>query len=55
MVGGRLNMQIRDGGGWRPPRGRDRGRGLPLMKGLVDEVTLTPSAEGTSVELVWDL
>ena len=55
LVGGRLNMQIRDGGGWRPPRGRDRGRGLPLMKGLVDEVTLTPSAEGTSVELVWDL
>jgi serine phosphatase RsbU (regulator of sigma subunit)/anti-sigma regulatory factor (Ser/Thr protein kinase) len=55
IVGGRLNVQIRDGGGWRLPRGRDRGRGLPLMKGLVDEMKVTPSAGGTSVELVWDL
>ena len=45
----------RDGGRWRPPRGRERGRGLPLMKGLVDEMKVTPSAAGTSVELVWNL
>ena len=55
IVGGRLTMQIRDGGGWRPSRGRERGRGLQLMKGLVDEMTVTPSAAGTSVKLVWDL
>ena len=55
IVDGRLTMQLRDGGRWRPPRGRERGRGLPLMKGLVDEMKVTPSAAGTSVELVWNL
>ena len=55
IVHGRLTMQIRDGGSWRAPRGWERGRGLPLMKALVDEIKVTPSASGTSVELVWDL
>ncbi|MGH2596956.1 MAG: ATP-binding SpoIIE family protein phosphatase [Actinomycetota bacterium] len=55
IVDGRLTMQIRDGGSWRPPRGWERGRGLPLMKGLVDEIKVTPSAAGSSVELVWNL
>ena len=55
IVDGRLTMQLRDGGRWRPPRGRERGRGLPLMKGLSDEMKITPSAAGNSVELVWNL
>jgi anti-sigma regulatory factor (Ser/Thr protein kinase) len=55
IVGGRLMIRVTDGGAWRPARGRERGRGLPLMKGLVDEMTVTPSAAGTSVDLVWDL
>ena len=55
MDGGRLTMRIKDGGSWRPSRGHERGRGLPIMKGLVDEMTVTPSAGGTSVELMWDL
>jgi serine phosphatase RsbU (regulator of sigma subunit)/anti-sigma regulatory factor (Ser/Thr protein kinase) len=54
MDGGRLTVQVIDGGGWRPPRGQERGRGLPLMEGLADEMTTTTSAEGTSIELVWD-
>ena len=53
--GGRLTMRIKDGGSWRPSRGHERGRGLLIMKGLVDEMTVTPSAGGTSVELMWDL
>ena len=51
--GERLTMRIVDGGGWRPPRGHGRGRGLPLMKGLAREMTVSPTAEGTSIKLMW--
>ena len=54
LDGERLTMRIIDGGGWRQPRGHERGRGLPLMEGLVTEMTMTPSAKGTSIELMWD-
>lgn len=42
---------VRDFGGWREPRGTDRGRGLPLMKALMDSVKVDPSSEGTTVQL----
>ena len=42
---------VRDFGGWREPRGTDRGRGLPLMEALMDSVQVEPSAEGTTVQL----
>jgi serine phosphatase RsbU (regulator of sigma subunit)/anti-sigma regulatory factor (Ser/Thr protein kinase) len=42
---------VRDFGGWREPRGTDRGRGLPLMKALMDFVQVDPSSEGTTVQL----
>ena len=42
---------VRDFGGWREPRGTDRGRGLPLMEALMDSVQVDPSAEGTTVQL----
>jgi serine phosphatase RsbU (regulator of sigma subunit)/anti-sigma regulatory factor (Ser/Thr protein kinase) len=42
---------VRDFGGWREPRGTDRGRGLPLMEALMDSVHVDPSAEGTTVQL----
>jgi serine phosphatase RsbU (regulator of sigma subunit)/anti-sigma regulatory factor (Ser/Thr protein kinase) len=42
---------VRDFGGWREPRGSDRGRGLPLMKALMDFVQVDPSSEGTTVQL----
>jgi serine phosphatase RsbU (regulator of sigma subunit)/anti-sigma regulatory factor (Ser/Thr protein kinase) len=42
---------VRDFGGWREPRGTDRGRGLPLMEALMDSVHVDPSSEGTTVQL----
>jgi len=42
---------VRDFGGWREPRGTDRGRGLPLMEALMDSVQVAPSSEGTTVLL----
>src|SRR5215204_2309235 len=42
---------VRDFGGWREPRGTDRGRGLPLMEALMDSVQVDPSAEGTTGQL----
>jgi len=42
---------VRDFGGWRKPRGTDRGRGLPLMEALMDSVHVDPSSEGTTVHL----
>jgi serine phosphatase RsbU (regulator of sigma subunit)/anti-sigma regulatory factor (Ser/Thr protein kinase) len=44
-------ITVRDFGGWREPRGSDRGRGLPLMKALMDSVRVDPSSEGTMVQL----
>jgi serine phosphatase RsbU (regulator of sigma subunit)/anti-sigma regulatory factor (Ser/Thr protein kinase) len=42
---------VRDFGGWREPRGTDRGRGLPLMQALMDSVHVDPSSDGTTVRL----
>ncbi|HET8821128.1 MAG TPA: SpoIIE family protein phosphatase [Thermoleophilaceae bacterium] len=44
-------ITVRDFGGWREPRGTDRGRGLPLMQALMDSVEVDRSAEGTVVQL----
>jgi serine phosphatase RsbU (regulator of sigma subunit)/anti-sigma regulatory factor (Ser/Thr protein kinase) len=44
-------ITVRDFGGWREPRGTDRGRGLPLMEALMDSVQVDPSPEGTTVRL----
>ncbi|HEX4692307.1 MAG TPA: SpoIIE family protein phosphatase, partial [Solirubrobacteraceae bacterium] len=49
--GGRVVVTVRDAGGWRPPRGRDRGRGIPLMKALMDTVEVRQTDEGTTVVL----
>jgi anti-sigma regulatory factor (Ser/Thr protein kinase) len=47
--GEEIRLEIRDRGRWRAQRGEDRGRGLTLMKGLLDEVALDPRADGTTV------
>ena len=44
-------ITVRDFGGWREPRGTDRGRGLPLMEALMDSVQVDPSSDGTIVQL----
>jgi PAS domain S-box-containing protein len=44
-------LTIADSGGWREKRDSDRGRGLDLIRALMDSVELTPSDEGTVVRM----
>jgi anti-sigma regulatory factor (Ser/Thr protein kinase) len=48
---GRVRVTIRDQGRWRPPRGTHRGRGVMMMKGLMDSVDIEHTDEGTTVVL----
>lgn len=47
----RLVLEIRDGGRWRPDADIDCGRGLGIMRALVDRVAIESSRTGTSVRL----
>lgn len=47
----RVSVTVRDFGGWRSPRGNERGRGFLLMHALVDEVEVVRSPSGTEVRL----
>ena len=49
---GRVTVTVRDHGRWRPPRGTHRGRGLPLMQTLMEQVDVDHTDEGTVVVLV---
>jgi PAS domain S-box-containing protein len=52
QVSGReMQITIRDFGAWRAPREGDQGRGLSLMRALMDTVEVTPTPEGTTVRL----
>jgi GAF domain-containing protein/anti-sigma regulatory factor (Ser/Thr protein kinase) len=46
-----IRVTVRDAGRWRPPRGTHRGRGLPLMRALMDSVDVEHGTEGTVVVL----
>ena len=48
---GGVTVVVRDTGRWREPRGRNRGRGLTLMRGLMDDVELRRGDDGTTVHL----
>jgi serine phosphatase RsbU (regulator of sigma subunit)/anti-sigma regulatory factor (Ser/Thr protein kinase) len=49
---GAIDVTVRDFGYWRPPRkGGGRGRGLELMRRLMDSVKVVPGPEGTTVHL----
>jgi anti-anti-sigma factor len=52
-VDGVLTVTVRDEGTWRPPNRDpgDRGRGLLIMRQLVDRVVLEEEAKGTTVTL----
>jgi len=52
-VDGVLTVTVRDEGTWRPPNRDpgDRGRGLLIMRQLVDGVVLEEEAKGTTVTL----
>jgi serine phosphatase RsbU (regulator of sigma subunit)/FixJ family two-component response regulator/anti-sigma regulatory factor (Ser/Thr protein kinase) len=46
-----VTVSVRDYGSWREPRGQNRGRGLKLMKTLMDDVNVRREETGTTVEL----
>ncbi len=48
---GEVELIVRDFGAWRPRRGDGRGRGIRLIEGVMDAVTVTPSDEGTEVRM----
>jgi anti-anti-sigma factor len=48
---GSVKISVRDFGRWRPPRGENRGRGLLLMRELMDDVAVSREDEGTTVQL----
>lgn len=49
--GGRVRIEVRDCGRWRAARGAHRGRGVELMRGLMDEVEIRRGEDGTTVVL----
>jgi anti-sigma regulatory factor (Ser/Thr protein kinase)/putative methionine-R-sulfoxide reductase with GAF domain len=48
---GEAVIHVKDYGSWRPARGSHRGRGLVLMRGLMDSVDVTQGENGTEVRL----
>jgi PAS domain S-box-containing protein len=48
---GKVSITVRDRGEWRPPRKGDQGRGLSLMRALMDGVRVSPGPDGTTVRL----
>jgi anti-sigma regulatory factor (Ser/Thr protein kinase) len=46
-----VEIEIRDSGHWREPRGKDRGRGLELMRTYMDTVDVRPGDDGTTVAM----
>jgi PAS domain S-box-containing protein len=49
--GSEVEIAVRDHGSWREERPGDHGRGLDLMRTLMDTVAVNPSPEGTTVSL----
>ncbi len=49
--GEELIVSVRDHGHWREGSSAERGRGLPLMRALMDDVTVQPSPGGTTVTM----
>jgi anti-sigma regulatory factor (Ser/Thr protein kinase) len=48
---GVITVVIRDRGRWRAPRGTNRGRGLSMMRALMETVDVTHGDAGTEVVL----
>jgi anti-sigma regulatory factor (Ser/Thr protein kinase) len=46
-----VDVSVRDHGHWREPHNGPGGRGLPLMRSLMDDVDVAPAADGTTVHL----
>lgn len=54
-VDGAVVVTVSDRGTWKPPQESDgiRGRGIPLMKALADDTTITSVDSGTTVTMTW--
>ncbi|HYT30004.1 MAG TPA: SpoIIE family protein phosphatase [Actinomycetota bacterium] len=46
---GDVVVRVRDGGRWRAPRGEHRGRGITMMRALMDKVDIRHEESGTEV------
>ena len=44
-------VRVSDQGGWRPPRGSQRGRGLRVISELMDQLEVHRASAGTTVEM----
>ncbi|MEA2441017.1 MAG: hypothetical protein QOH76_2441 [Thermoleophilaceae bacterium] len=49
--GSEVVLTIADSGGWREKRDSDRGRGLDLIRALMDDVEVEPGEDGTVVRM----
>ena len=49
--GREVEVTVRDHGAWRDPREGDQGRGLSLIRALMDTVDVEPRPDGTTVRL----
>ncbi|MEW2360286.1 SpoIIE family protein phosphatase [Spirillospora sp. NPDC029432] len=52
FAGGAVRLVLRDRGRWQEPRPSERGRGLRVMRELMDSVEVTPGSGGTTVTMV---
>ena len=52
-TGGVILATVKDTGTWRLPRGENRGRGIAIMEGCSDEMTVDTTETGTEVRLVF--
>jgi PAS domain S-box-containing protein len=55
LIGGDVEIVVRDGGRWRPSRDNDRGRGLSVIRASMDHVEIARGDEGTEVRMRRDL
>ena len=51
LAEGVITVSIRDDGSWRPARGAHRGRGISMMKQLMDDVQVQSDEGGTTVTM----
>jgi serine phosphatase RsbU (regulator of sigma subunit)/anti-sigma regulatory factor (Ser/Thr protein kinase) len=52
LVDGIATVSVIDTGGWREPRGKHRGRGIPVMREFMDDVEIDSAEDGTTVKLL---
>jgi PAS domain S-box-containing protein len=57
VAGTSLEVTVTDTGSWRPPRpaASTRGNGIPVMRALMDAVTISTTEHGTAVTMTKDL